>query len=61
MGEIGTLERFTSEAGLAVYMGMAALNNSSGKKKSVKTPRLDSNGGGGAALRMRSAVAHLLP
>ena len=38
-GEIGTLERFNDEAGLAMYLGMAALDNSSGKKISSKTPR----------------------
>jgi transposase len=38
-GEIGAVERFQSEAGLAVYMGMTALDNSSGKKNGAKTPR----------------------
>ena len=38
-GEIGTLERFKSEASLAMYMGMTALDNSSGKKNGAKTPR----------------------
>jgi len=38
-GEIGTLDRFESEAGLAVYTGMAALDDSSGKKTSTRTPR----------------------
>lgn len=38
-GEIGTLDRFETEAGLAVYVGMAALDNSSGKKSGAKTPR----------------------
>jgi transposase len=38
-GEVGTLERFKSETGLAMYMGMSALDNSSGKKNGVKTPR----------------------
>jgi len=38
-GEIGTIERFDSEAGLAMYLGMAALDNSSGKKTGTKTPR----------------------
>ena len=38
-GEIGTLDRFESEAGLAVYTGMAALDNSSGKKTSTRIPR----------------------
>lgn len=38
-GEIGTLARFDSEAGLALYAGMAALDNSSGKKTGSRTPR----------------------
>jgi transposase len=38
-GEIGTLARFDSEAGLAIYLGMAALDNSSGKRNSAKAPR----------------------
>jgi hypothetical protein len=38
-GEIGTLSRFESEAGLALYTGMAALDNSSGKKTGARTPR----------------------
>lgn len=38
-GEIGTLERFETESGLALYVGMAALDNSSGKKLGAKTPR----------------------
>jgi len=33
------LDRFESEAGLAVYTGMAALDDSSGKKTSTRTPR----------------------
>lgn len=37
-GEIGALERFESEAGLAVYTGMAALDNSSGKKTAARKP-----------------------
>jgi transposase len=38
-GEIGTLERFCSEAGLAVYLGMATLDNRSGDSDGVKPPR----------------------
>lgn len=38
-GEIGTLDRFKTESGLAMYVGMAALDNSSGKKSGAKTPR----------------------
>lgn len=38
-GEIGTMSRFDSEAGLAIYLGMAPLDNSSGKYKGTKSPR----------------------
>ncbi len=38
-GEIGTIDRFRSEASLALYLGMATLDNSSGKHKSSKNPR----------------------
>lgn len=38
-GEIGTIERFESEAGLALYAGMAALDDSSGKKTAARKPR----------------------
>ena len=39
-GEIGTVDRFEKEASLALYLGMAPLDNSSGKKKGSKTPNL---------------------
>jgi transposase len=35
-GEIGTIERFASEASLALYVGMAVLDNSSGKYDGTK-------------------------
>lgn len=38
-GEIGTIERFKSADGLALYLGMAPLDNSSGKQKGTKSPR----------------------
>jgi transposase len=38
-GEIGTVARFESEAGLALYTGMAVLDNSSGKHTGARTPR----------------------
>jgi len=38
-GEIGTIERFRSEASLALYLGMATLDNSSGKYRGSKTPK----------------------
>jgi len=42
-GEIGTLDRFNSEASLALYLGMTNLDNSSGKhrgsKRSLSTNR----------------------
>nr|WP_018882264.1 MULTISPECIES: IS110 family transposase [unclassified Thioalkalivibrio] len=39
VGEIGTLDRFTKESGLAVYVGMAPLANSSGVRDRGKRPR----------------------
>ena len=38
-GEIGTLKRFRGEASLALYLGMATLDNSSGKSRRSKPPR----------------------
>lgn len=38
-GEIGTIERFEKESSLAMYMGMATLNNESGVFKGSKVPR----------------------
>jgi transposase len=38
-GEIGTIQRFRSEASLALYLGMATLDNSSGKFRGTKTPK----------------------
>lgn len=38
-GEIGTVQRFTSESSLALYLGMASLDNSSGKYKGSKRPK----------------------
>lgn len=38
-GEIGTLKRFASEASLALYVGMAPLDNSSGQYQGTKIPR----------------------
>jgi transposase len=57
-GEIGTLERFESEAGLALYIGMAALDNSSGNSVRARTPR-QVNGRAKAAMMV--AVARHLP
>jgi transposase len=37
-GEIGMIDRFNSESGLAIYLGMAPLDNSSGNYKGTKTP-----------------------
>lgn len=37
-GEIGTLERFATEAGLALYLGMAILDHSSGKQVGSRRP-----------------------
>lgn len=57
-GEIGTLARFESEAGLALYTGMAALDNSSGKKVSTRTPRQVNTR---AKAAMMVAIARHLP
>jgi len=38
-GELGAIERFQSEASLAMYVGMAPLDNSSGKRIASKSPR----------------------
>ena len=38
-GEIGTIERFAKEGSLAVYLGMANLDHSSGKIKASRAPR----------------------
>ncbi len=38
-GEIGTVERFRCEASLALYLGVATLDNSSGKYRGSKAPK----------------------
>lgn len=38
-GEIGTLERFVSESSLALYVGVAALDNRSGSFVGTRSPR----------------------
>lgn len=38
-GEIGTVTRFPHEGSLALYLGMATLDNSSGTRQGSKTPR----------------------
>lgn len=38
-GEMGTVDRFAKESSLALYFGMAALDNSSGKYQGSKTPK----------------------
>jgi len=38
-GEIGTIERFRGEASLALYLGMATLDHSSGKVRGSKAPK----------------------
>ncbi|MCP5276218.1 MAG: IS110 family transposase [Burkholderiales bacterium] len=38
-GEIGTIDRFASERSLALYLGMANLENSSGKFRGSKAPK----------------------
>jgi transposase len=53
-GEIGTLERFNSEASLALYLGMAVLDNSSGNYEGTKKAQHVCNRGKRA---MMTAVA----
>ena len=50
--------RFESEAGLALYTGMAALDNSSGKRTGARTPRQVNTR---AKAAMMVAVARHLP
>jgi transposase len=38
-GEIGTVERFSKEGSLALYLGMSTLDNSSGKYQGSKPPK----------------------
>jgi transposase len=38
-GEIGTVERFGKEGGLALYLGMSTLDNSSGNYHGTKQPK----------------------
>lgn len=38
-GEIGTIERFASEASLSLYLGMSTLDNRSGKYQGTKAPK----------------------
>ncbi len=38
-GEIGTIERFSKEGSLALYLGMTTLDNSSGKYQGSKRPK----------------------
>jgi transposase len=38
-GEIGTIERFSKESGLALYLGMSTLDNSSGNYHGTKQPK----------------------
>lgn len=56
-GEIGDLARFEGEAGLAVYLGMAPLTNSSGTFHGSKRPRQVNRH---AKLAMMSAAARHL-
>lgn len=38
-GELGTIDRFASEASLALYVGMATLDHSSGRLRGSKNPK----------------------
>jgi len=54
-GEIGCIERFKKESSLALYIGMAALDNSSGKYKGSKTSKQVNKN---AKAAMMTAVDH---
>lgn len=55
VAEIGTMERFSSERSLALYLGMAPLDKSSGKCQGTRTPTQINKRGKAA---MMTAVAH---
>lgn len=55
VAEIGTMERFSSERSLALYLGMASLDKSSGKCQGTRTPTQINKRGKAA---MMTAVAH---
>jgi len=54
-GEIGTLERFSSEASLALYLGMCPLTNQSGEFEGTRVPRQVNRR---AKAAMMNALAH---
>jgi transposase len=54
-GEIGNLARFEGESGLAVYLGMAPMTNSSGTYQGSKRPRQVNRH---AKMAMMTAAAH---
>lgn len=54
-GEIGTIKRFKKEGALAIYLGMAPLDNSSGLVKSTKNPKQMNKH---AKAAMMSAIDH---
>jgi len=54
-GEIGTLERFSCEASLALYLGMCPLDRQSGKSHGTRSPRQVNRR---ARAAMMTAVAH---
>jgi transposase len=56
-GEIGSIDRFHTEASLALYLGMAVLDNNSGNYKGTKRPK-HVNGLGKAAM-MVAAARHI--
>jgi transposase len=55
VGEIGTMERFPTERSLALYLGMAPLDNSSGNYRGTKVTKQVNRRGRAA---MMAAVAH---
>ncbi len=60
-GEIGDLGRFNNEAGLAVYLGMAPLTNSSGTYQGSKRPRQVNRHGKSAIMSGAARHVKLVP
>ncbi len=60
-GEIGSISRFASEGSLAMYLGMAPLNNESGAYLGSKTPRQINKCAKGAMMTAVDRHRHKVP
>lgn len=60
-GEIGAMERFKSEGSLALYLGVAVLNNSSGEHKGTKQPKHVNRRGKSAMMVAIARHIHQVP